>query len=141
MGSIVKLPKGSGKTPFEAGDEQYFYATNTEISTLADRQTIAEIKPLEFMQIGYSQLYFYQRLILWNRTDDSYQTYPETDEVFWIKNKYCLIGNVHLHIYAPNDSYTFSGLTEAEEYMKSLPDSNPNSAFAVARMLQEEYWH
>lgn len=138
---VVNIPNGSGKTPFEICGEQYFLCTNTEISTLADRKTIAEIEPLEYMQVGYSQLYFFQRLILWNRASDIYQTYPEADEVYWIKNKYCLIGNVYLHMPAPNGSFTFSIPKEAEEYMKSLPDSNPNSVFAVARMLGEQYWH
>lgn len=139
MSTIINIPGSTGKTPFELCDEQFFYCTNTEISTLAARGSMAD--PIEYMQIGYSQLYFLQRLILSDRANGIYQTYPETAEFFPIKNKYCVIDEKYLIRETPNRSYSLSTLNEAEEYMKNLQSSNLNSAFAVARMLQETYWH
>ena len=139
MATIINIPGSTGKTPFELCDEQFFYCTSSEISTLAALGSMAD--PLVYMRMGYTNLYFLQRLILSDRANGIYQTYPETNEVHWIKNQYCLIGNVYLHMSAPNGSFAFSSLTEAEEYMKSLKSYDQNSIFVVARMLQETYWH
>ncbi|CAN5383823.1 hypothetical protein BH10ACI1_BH10ACI1_15470 [soil metagenome] len=139
MATIINIPGSSGKTPFELCDEQFFYCTNTEISTLGARDSLAD--PIEYMQIGYTQLYFLQRLILSDRANGIYQTYPEITEFYPGKNKYCVIDEKYLIRETPNHSYSFSTLDEAEEYIKSLQNSNPNSVFTAARMLQETYWH
>ena len=139
MGSIVKIPNGSGKSPFEICDEQFFYCTSSQISTLAARGSLGD--PIEYMQIGYTQLYFLQRLILSDRANGIYQTYPETADFFPVKNKYCVIDENHLLRQAPNLLYSFSTSTEAEEYLLSLQNSDQNSIYIVARLLDETFWH
>lgn len=139
MSTIINIPGSSGKTPFELCDEQFFYCTNTEISTLGARGSLAD--PLDYMQIGYTQLYFLQRLILSDRANGIYQTYAETTEFYSIKNKYCVIDEKYLIRETPNRSYSFSTHNEAEEYLKSLQNSDQNSIYIVARLLLEQYWH
>ncbi len=140
MATIINIPGSTGKTPFELCDEQFFYCTSSEISTLAARGSMAD--PFGYMQMGHTNLYFFQRLILSDRVNGIYRTYPETNEVNRIKkNQYWLIGNVYLHTTSPNGSFAFSSLTEAEEYMKSLKSYDQNSIYIVARLLHDEDWH
>lgn len=139
MENIVNIPNGSGKSPFEICDEQFFYCTNGEISTLSARASLAD--PIEYMQMGYTQLYFLQRLILSDRTNGIYQIYPETAEFFPVKDKYCVIDEKYLIWQAPNRLYSLPTPTEAEEYLKTLQSSDQDSIYIVARLLNETYWH
>lgn len=139
MATIINIPGSTGKTPFELCDEQFFYCTNGEISTLAARASLAD--PIEYMQMGYTQLYLFQRLILSAPANGIYQTYPEIGEVYLTEKKYGVIDEKYLIRQTPNRSYWFSTLTEAEEYLKSIQSSDQNSVYIVARLFNETYWH
>lgn len=141
MAKIVNIPGSTGKTPFELCDEQYFYCTNSEISTLGEMCLMWSFDPFGYMQMGYTNLYFLQRLVLWDPASDIYQAYPETTEIIWDKGAYCIIGSTHLFRRRCDYPFSYSTLEEAEICLASRKISDQNSAYVIARLLEETYWH
>ena len=139
MATIINILGSTGKTPFELCGEQFFYCTNSEISTLGARNSLAE--PEEYMQMGYTQLYFCERFILWDEANDIYRKYYEPRDISPNKNIYRVIGNNYLMHQGSNHSISHSSLAEAEEFMKSRKMLGLDSILIVAEILSESYWH
>lgn len=141
MPTIIDIQGGSGKSPYELSDEQYFYCARNEMTTLADLETLGKSDAEIYMPKGYATLCLFQRLIFWDRANDIYRTYPETDKTSWVKNQYRLLTKIYNIQSLPTLGRSFASLSEVEEHIKNLQIFDPNAVLTVVRLLGEFYWH
>lgn len=151
---IVDLPKSGADTIFEPSADQYFYITNSEISRLGGIEMAkSSLNDLSVFQMGYTNLWLMRRVLLLNPGEFRFE-YEENlaESELMAKGdslgrvgKYYLLGDQSYLFFAereqPNHSKSFGSSKEAEDYLLSLQDYGANKLFAVARLLQDIYWH